>query len=899
MKAAAARIAVVSKRTDSPEAACHNNEMCSRIVSPSVRCLRVILAAACFCAIALLPAAIEAQRLPTTALPEHYTLLLTPDLQSATFTGKETIDLVLKEPSSTITLNAAEIKFVSVTAKVGDSTLPAKVTEDAEKQQATFDFGRELAAGKLTLSIDYTGILNNELRGFYLSKTAKRNYAVTQFESTDARRAFPSFDEPAFKATFDVTLVVDHDDTAISNTNIVRDEPAAGNRHAITFATTPKMSTYLLVFLVGDFKCLSGSSDGVPIRACATPDQVQYGAFALSAAEFVLHYYNTYFGIKYPMPKLDMIGIPDFEAGAMENFGAITYRESDFLLDTKHASVGAQRNVAIVVAHEMAHQWFGDMVTMQWWDNTWLNEGFATWMENKPVAAWHPEWGVAEEVAADNQGTLDLDAQRITRTIRAKAETPDEINEMFDGISYGKAGAMLLMVENYLGEETFRKGVHSYLAAHLYGNATAEDFWSAQTEVSHKPVDKIMESLVAQPGEALLSFSSEKQGKHVSVTQQRFFLDPEVKADGGQKWTLPVCMKIGDGHDCAVLSSTSQELAAPKAPFFFANAAGKGYYRTSYTPEMYRALLPHVENGLSASERISLLGDQWALMRAGKTEIASYLDLAHAFHADKTPSLIASINGDLNTIYSRITATDEERAALSKWVREQFAPALKAVGDPAAGDTAEKRELRASLLSLVGGIGRDPEAIAEARAVTERSLANPEEADPTLFVSALTIAARNGDSDLFDRLEAASESAPNPQQRASALHALALFRDPKLEQRALDYVISGKVRNQDSASLIAQELGSVYTRELAWKYIQENWEKVSAQFTTFSGAYVVGATGNFCTADDLNEVTSFFAAHKVAASERTLARAKDAINACIALRAAQEPNLKTWLEKQR
>ena len=826
-------------------------------------------------------------------------MTLTPDLKSATFTGKESIDIVLREPSSAITLNAAEIKFVSVTADVAGKTLTATVTEAAEKQQATFDFGQQLPAGKLKLAIDYTGILNNELRGFYLSKTAKRNYAVTQFESTDARRAFPSFDEPAFKAIFDVTLVVDHDDTAISNTNIVHDEPAAENRHAITFATTPKMSTYLLVFLVGDFKCLSGSSDGVPIRACATPDQVQYGAFALSAAEFALHYYNTYFGIKYPMPKLDMIGIPDFEAGAMENFGAITYRESDFLLDTKHASVGAQRRVAVVVTHEMAHQWFGDMVTMQWWDNTWLNEGFASWMENKPVAAWHPEWGMAEDVAADNQGTLDLDAQRVTRTIRAKADTPDEINEMFDGISYGKAGAMLLMVENYLGEETFRQGVHNYLAAHLYGNATAEDFWSAQTAVSHKPVDKIMESLVAQPGEALLAFSSEKKGKSVSVAQRRFFLDPDAKADTAEKWTLPVCMKTPKAQDCAVLTDTSQDLATPKAPFFFANAAGKGYYRTSYTPEMYRALLPHVENGLDAPERISLLGDEWALTRAGKSEIATYLDLVHALRSDANPSVIAAIAADLSSVYGRIAANEDERAALSKWVSGQFAPALKAVGEPAQGDTPGRRELRADLLTLVGGVGQDPEAIALARAVTERSLANPDEADPTLFTAALAIAARNGDEDLFNRIQEASESAPNPQQRASALHALALFRDAALEKRALDYIVSGKVRNQDSAALIAVELNSVYTRDLAWKYIQENWEKVSAQFTTFSGAYVVGGMGNFCSADQLNDVTSFFASHKVAASERTLARAKDAINACVSLRAAQEPNLKSWLEKNR
>ena len=407
-----------------------------------------------------------------------------------------------------------------MTAETGGKTETAKVSLDPQKEQATFQFAQTLPAGGVSLKISYRGILNDELRGFYLSRTARRNYAVTQFEPTDARRAFPSFDEPAFKATFDVTLVVAKGDTAISNTNIVSDTsgPAAGE-HTIRFARTPKMSTYLVAFLVGDFACLSGESDGVPIRVCATPDKVKLGAFALSGAEFFLHYYDTYFGIKYPMPKLDMIALPDFEAGAMENFGAITYRETALLVDPATASVASQKLVAIDVAHEMAHQWFGDMVTMNWWDNIWLNEGFATWMEHKPVALWKPEWKIPEEVASDLNVTLNLDAEKVTRAIRAKADTPAEINEMFDGISYGKAGAVLRMVENYVGEETFRKGVHAYLEAHLYANATAEDFWNAQTEVSHKPVDKIMASLVEQPGEPLLTFGAVRSGK-VPVTAE-------------------------------------------------------------------------------------------------------------------------------------------------------------------------------------------------------------------------------------------------------------------------------------------------------------------------------------------------------------------------------------------
>src|ERR1700751_319879 len=460
-----------------------------------------------------LTSSVQAQRLSSGAHPDHYSLHVTPDLQTATFTGEETIDLTLDQASRSITLNAAQIKFGEVKAyvlpsgaysygKLGSQpkTLSAMeadknpetaaISLDDAKEQATFTFAEELPAGKVSLAIQYTGILNDKLRGFYLSKTKTRNYAVTQFEPTDARRAYPSFDEPALKATYDVTLIVDPADTAISNTNIISDTPGpVAGKHTLRFATTPKMSTYLVAFLVGDFKCTEGKSEGVPIRACSTPDKVELTRFALESAKYVLHYYDDYFSIRYPMPKLDMVALPDFEAGAMENFGCITYRETDLLVDSKTGDIPEKKRVAVVVAHEIAHQWFGDMVTMQWWDNLWLNEGFATWMENKPVAAWHPEWNIPQDVAAELNGTLNYDAQRTTRTIRATANPPDEINEMFDGIAYGKAGAVIGMVEHYLGKEVFRQGVHNYLAAHLYGNATAEDFWNAQTVNSHLPVD--------------------------------------------------------------------------------------------------------------------------------------------------------------------------------------------------------------------------------------------------------------------------------------------------------------------------------------------------------------------------------------------------------------------------
>jgi aminopeptidase N len=842
----------------------------------------------------------RAQRLPQTVHPEHYQLLLTPNLKDATFAGSEKIDVLLDQALDSITLNSAEIKFQSVTTKIDGQDLKATVTEDEKKQQATFNFNRSLPAGRLTLEIEYTGILNGELRGFYLSKTAKRNYAVTQFEPTDARRAFPSFDEPAFKATFDVSLVVDKNDTAISNTNIVSDTPGpVVGQHTIRFATTPKMSTYLVAFLVGDFQCTSGESDGTPIRACATPDKVEYGKFALSAAEFVLHYYNTYFGIKYPMPKLDMIAIPDFEAGAMENFGAITYRETDLLIDEETASVSSKKNVGLVVAHEMAHQWFGDMVTMQWWDNLWLNEGFATWMENKPVAAWRPEWDIPQDVAAGLNGTLNLDAQRTTRTIRAQADTPDEINQMFDGITYGKAGAMLLMVENYEGEETFRQGVHNYLKAHIYANATAEDFWNAQTAVSHRPIDKIMESFVVQPGEPLLSFENPTGGS-VSASQQRFFLSPSAKAERTQTWYVPVCFKSnGSENACDVFSSTQQALKIPAAPFFFANAQGKGYYRSSYPADVYAKIVANVETGLTPEERISLLGDEWAQVRANKASVGDYLNLVAAVRDDTSGTVIGAALNSVVTIDSRIAATPEEKEALDAWVRKNFKPALDRLGPPSASDTPETKELRATLFGSLGTIGKDPEVIAQAKDLAAKYLADQSSVDSNLAQAATLIAAINGDAAFFDQLQKVAETSTNPEIQEGALRMLAGFKDPALAKRSLDYAVSGKVRNQDSVIELLIALQSADTRDLAWQYIQQNWSKVQAQVTTSMGGYLVGGTGIFCSAEKRDEVMSFFATHNVPASERALARARDQINDCIELRSLQEPKLREWIASQK
>ena len=443
----------------------------------------------------------SAQRLPDTAAPVKYQLSFAPDFAKNNFAGDETIQVRVLKATPSITLNSAEITFQQATITQGGSAQTAKVATDSKQETATLTVDKPLSPGEATIHIGYTGTLNDQMRGLYLSKTDKRKYAVTQFEATDARRAFPSFDEPDKKATFDITAIVDKGDTAISNGRIISDTPGpAANKHTLKFSTSPKMSSYLVALAVGDFECEEGAADGIPIRVCGTPDKKGMGQFALKTAEFTLHYYDRYFGIKYPYGKLDFIGMPDFSAGAMENVGCIIARDLILFVDPKSSSYFLQKAVAqAAVAHEMAHQWFGDLVTMKWWDDLWLNEGFATWMSFKPIEAYRPEWNLQADAVQSADQAMDEDSLNSTHPIHQPVQSVQEILELADSITYNKAAAILSMVEGYVTPDVFRKGVNAYLAKHSYGNATAEDFWTTIAQVSKKPVDKIMAGFVQQP----------------------------------------------------------------------------------------------------------------------------------------------------------------------------------------------------------------------------------------------------------------------------------------------------------------------------------------------------------------------------------------------------------------
>jgi len=843
-----------------------------------------------------------AQRLPEGARPENYKLKFTPDLDKAKFEGDETITLRVLKSTSEITLNAVDIDFHDVTITSGGATQKATVTPQKEKEMVVLSVEKPLAAGTATVHITYTGILNDEMRGLYLGKDDKgRKYAATQFEATDARRAFPSFDEPYYKATFDITAVADKDQVAISNYKIVSDTPGPGDKHTVKFATTAKMSAYLAALVVGQFEYVEGSVDGIPIRVYSTPGKKEMGKFALDAAEYIVGYYNKYFGIKYPYGKLDLIGLPDFSAGAMENVGCITFREVILLIDEKEGSVDLKKTIASVTAHEIAHMWFGDLVTMKWWDDVWLNEGFATWMSSKPVQKWKPEWNFDLDDVSGTGGTLNVDSLANTRPIHQAAETPAQIQELFDGIAYGKAASVLRMLEAYLGDETFRVGINAYLKEHQYGNATADDFWDAQAKVSHKPVDKIMPTWVKQPGAPIINVKAQCTGNSTNVTleQQRYFVDrAKFEAVNDQLWQIPLCLKgsASSAAKCELMTKKEETFTLPGcSTWVLTNAGATGYYRTGYQPDAVRALAKDAETKLSPAERIALQNDIWASVRVGREPVGDYLAFAQGLQTDRNRAVLEDVLGRLNYI-GQYVVSDSDRDAYRMWLRQYLTPAMKEVGyEPKPGEADEQRTLRARLFNALGYDARDPETLEQARKIADKALTDPASVDHEIAGVALSLAALNGDAAFYDRVMAALKNPKSPEEYYGYLFTLPQFGDPKLLQRTLDFALSPDVRSQDALGVVTSVMGNPAGEQLAWDFVRQHWPEIEKAGGPFASAQVVGATSVFCDTASRDQVTEFFTAHKVAAAERTYKQSIERINNCVDLKSQQETKLASWL----
>jgi aminopeptidase N/puromycin-sensitive aminopeptidase len=760
----------------------------------------------------------------------------------------------------------------------------------------------EIAAGAASIHINYLGQLNGKLRGLYRSEANHRKYAVTQFEAIDARVAFPSFDEPAYKATFDISAVIDKDDTAISNGRIVSDDPAPGNKHTIRFSTTPKMSSYLVALTVGDWKCISGEQDGIQLRVCSVPGKEQQGEFALDATKAILHYYDQYFSIKYPYGKLDQIAVPDFEAGAMENTAAIIYRERDLLLDKSKASVDDQKNVALVIAHEMAHQWFGDLVTMKWWNDIWLNEGFASWMETKPVAAWRPEWRISQDQVLSSNEALSTDSARNTRPIRQKAESREEINSLFDGIAYGKTASVLRMLEGYLGPEEFRKGVNSYLQAHAYSNATAEDFWGAMAKASGKPIDQIMPTFVTQPGAPFVSVNAKcVNGETIgTLSQRRFYASAKLmQQPSDQLWQVPVCLSEIGGAGKGTCELMTQKEADFKVSGCGAglmpNVNGAGFYRYSVDPSLF-ASEGFVAKSLSEEDQVSLVGDEGALLSGGQHHIQELMALASKFRGVETFGALEELSAQVQFARQYLVSS-EDLPQFQAWVRSVFKPALEHLGvSSARTNTPNDLNARAVLIALLGNIGEDPDAIAVAKQAVANYMQSPGAVDATLVDASFPVAAAHGDAALYNSYLAKMKSAGSPQDYYRYFNALADFRDPALLTRTLQRMLTDEVRNQD-LRIMLHVLHNAYGKQLAWAFIREHYAELQSKAgqSIFGAQFAYRAVGALCDPKSEQEAKTFLEEHAVPGLERVGRQQVEIVNQCIELRQREEPNLASYL----
>jgi puromycin-sensitive aminopeptidase len=832
--------------------------------------------------------------LPAEVKPVTYRISLSPNLTAFTFAGEETIDLEVNQATSQIVLNAAELEIQEAhVLRDGQRITVEAIAMDADAETATLTFAAPLPTGAMQLFMRFTGILNDKLRGFYRSEYtlpdgSKRVMATTQFEAPDARRAFPCWDEPAHKAKFQISLVIPQELTAISNMPIDSETPQASGMKLVRFAESPVMSTYLLAIMVGEFESVEAHAEGTLVRVWTTPGKKEQGRFALDVSCRLLSFYHDYFGIHYPLPKLDLIAIPDFAAGAMENWGAITYREVALLVDPAHSSAATKQRVAIIIAHEIAHMWFGNLVTMEWWNDLWLNEGFASWIEYKAVDHLFPEWDMwTQFIFADSGPAMSLDSLKNTHPIEAEVKTPHDINELFDAISYSKGAAIIRMLEQFLGEETFRRGLVHYLSAHEYGNARTEDLWASLAHVSGKPVKAIMDTWTKQPGYPFLEVEEmpEENGRAVlSLAQRRFFLDydPAHPQEDASLWHIPVGIKSAAAKTpyFTMLETPNATVDLPEAlptgdadSWIIVNAGRTGFFRVNYSAEMWERFRPAIESkGLLTADRLGLESDAFALMRAGYLPALQFLLLANAYGQEREYPVWSDLVGSLGWL-SNMLAGEPFEPQLKAFARELLRPIVEHLGwEPRLNESHLDALLRGIVLHEIGHYDEAP-VIAEARARFDRYVRDPQTVHPDLRGTVLNLAAYGGDRATYEALREVERRATLQEEKLRALGALAHFQEQALLRDALALSISPEVRSQDTIRVVAGVAANPHGRDLAWEFVKANWEEFDRRYG--GGGFLLmrlieSVTSHFSTLSKEEEVAEFFLGHPAPSAARTV-----------------------------
>ena len=857
-------------------------------------------------------------KLPTNVRPSGYTLTLEPYLDTFIFKGSETVEIELAEPTASIVLNSAEIEIQSASVTLPDGSIhDAAASFDEEKETVTLALEAEIPAGSAQLYLVFTGELNDKLRGFYRSSYTdhdgnQRWMAATQFESTDARRAFPCWDEPAVKATFDVTLIVPEDMEALSNTEPVSTTPTGDGRKAVRYAPTPVMSTYLLAFVVGDIACVQDrTTDGVLMRVWATRGNEDKGRFALETSMALLDYFHDYFGIPYPLSKLDHIALPDFAAGAMENWGAITYREVALLVDPENSSAGTREVVAAIVSHEMAHQWFGNLVTMEWWDDLWLNESFASWMGDKAVDHLHPEWEMwTQFLTHDTSDALNLDGLRNSHPIEQEVNNPAEIGQLFDAISYSKGGSILRMLEHYLGADIFKAGLQIYIDRHRYANARTTDLWNALGEASGQPVAAIMESWTSQTGYPVLDVSVSRPGEKIdaALSQSRFLYDAALETDGADTtvWKVPVTARTASNAEPVRVLMEEPDSALSLKPashgsgdeWIKINPGQSGFYRVMYSDEELNRLKAPVRNlTLPAQDRLGLQSDAYALAKAGHISAVTFLDFAEAYSNETDPSVAGDLAASLNAL-DNLLSDEEFHTAYQAFGRSIFKPIGDRIGWAARSTEGHRESLLRS--TALGQLGRfeDDDTLSEASLRFSAYVDDPANLPADLRSVTFSMSAKRGDNSLYDTMWDLEKAATLHEEKMRFLGALCSFQDQALLQTTLERSLEDEhVRSQDTIRVMVFVASNRHGRELAWQFLKDNWDEFDRRYGEggFALMRLVGISSLFTTEEKRQEVIEFFDAHPVPAADRTIRQGLERMEINIAWLDRNREELDRWL----
>ena len=845
-------------------------------------------------------------RLPLSVVPERYDLTISVDPKQGRFSGSVAIHIEIRQSVSVIVLHAVELDILQASIiREGAGQAVSKITVDPIAQTLMLEFPRELPVGLSTLGLSFTGPLNRQMKGLYEARVGEERYAFTQFEATDARRAFPCFDEPGLKAAFRITAVVPQDLAVLSNMEVeTESKDPAERQKTVTFKETPRMSTYLVALAVAKLTGEEERIAGTRVGIFTTPGNTALIGFSQEVMRACLPQLNDYFGLTYPLAKLDLVGVPDFAMGAMENWGAIFFRENRLLVEPGKASAMMLRGVANVITHEVVHQWFGNLVTMWWWDDLWLNESFATWLACKIVDDWRPEWQSWVEFARDRQVPFAVDALLSTRPISSKVRTAAEAEEMFDALTYEKGASVLRMMEQFLGERLFREGIRHYIAAHQYGNADAAALWKALAEASGQPVPEIADAWFTNPGFPMVTVTAaDGDFRTIHVEQTRFLADPGAPAPDARPWVIPLGISYEDEdgvhRQYVVMKKRHEEIRLPAAGdvrWICANGGELGYYRTRYDPALTAALRGSISS-LAPEEAFGVLDNTWVLTQKGEVAIGDFLLLAEKFRAHRIRIVVESLAGYLGTLNDRLLS-EPDRPRFAQFAEELFRPLADALGwEGRANEGDEPKLMRATALWVMGSVCRSHALLSNISVWLEHYWNDPASLDPTLVQAMLRLGARLGGPERFTRYVERYRAAMAPEERDRYLQAFGDFADRRVTPDILALVLSDAVRGQDIWKPVRGLLANPATQAATWSFIKGHWAAIREKGGTVGAQRIIAGTKHLWRDEWRSEVNDFFRdpANHIESAERTLAQTLEFLSLGLVFRRVQQEPLSAWL----